>query len=74
MNNMIIKDLPKKLRQLAMYRGRQEHIRYKRNINKFYNDYSDEDILTSLFTFSETPEGYSFWWNVNDGLITEVPK
>ena len=71
---MRIKDLPKKLRQLAFYRSRQQFIRNGRNVKTFYKNYTLKDSLYCFFIFEETPEGHDFWAAVNDGLITELPK
>lgn len=71
---MIVKDLPKKLRQLAMYRSRQQFEIPYFDIMYFYSNFTVGVSLCMIFDWEKTPEGVDFWLAVNQGKITELPK
>lgn len=58
MNSIKIKDLPLSIRKLVKQRYSEE---------KNGGEYSEENYLTQMITFSNTPEKWEFWRDVNEG-------
>lgn len=76
---MRIKDFPPELRDLAILRYKECEIYKLRRTGRIYN-VADiiprhdilEDNVFNLFTWSETPEGGTFWSIVHDDKLDEA--